>query len=391
MEKYKLGIVIDAFYPMIDGVISVVDNLAKYLSKKLDVTIFTLKPTGKKQDNIIHPYKVERCKAIPVPFLDYDMATPSLDKTFTKKFKEFSPDVIYFHSPSSLASFATKYAKKHNVPCICHLHSQYKRDIQRATHNKLLTNLILKLFMKNFNRANLAIAVNEFTRDLYINEYHLKVPVKVVYNATNMLPCQDEAKAREIVNKKFALKDDEKLLLFVGRINKLKNLDIILKSLPLLREKYSNFKMLFVGSGKNEEFFKKMAKKLKIEDKVIFAGKIMDKDLLTNIYSRSDLFLFPSQYDTDGIVRIEAASQHTPTVFVENTGASSAIIDGQTGFIAKNNPQSFAEKTLLALTDEQLYHQVSQNVFTKLYRTWEDSASEIYKIIIDIIKRGKNE
>ena len=391
MKKYKVGIFIDAFYPMIDGVISVVDNLAKHLSDKLDITIFTIKPSGNKEDTTVHPYKVVRCKSKSVIYLDYDLATPKLDRAFRKTLKESNLDLIYYHSPFTLASIATKYAKKHHIPCICHLHSQYKRDVQRATHNKVLTNIILKIFMKNFNRADLAIAVNEFTEKLYKEEYKLKVPVKVVYNATSMMPCSDTAKAREIVNQRFGLKDDEKLFLYVGRINKLKNIDLILDSLPLIEEKYQNFKMLFVGDGKNFDYFQQKASHLNLENKVIFAGKILDNELLTNIYCRSDLFLFPSQYDTDGIVKIEAASQHTPTVFIENTGASSAITDNENGFIAKNNPQDYAYKILLALTDEELYNRVCENAYSTLYRTWQESADEIYKIIIDTINGGKNE
>ena len=90
-------------------------------------------------------------------------------------------------------------------------------------------------------------------------------------------------------------------------------------------------------------------------------------------------------------MKIEAASQHTPTVFIENTGASSAITDNENGFIAKNNPQDYADKILLALTDEELYNRVCEKAYSTLYRTWQESADEIYKIIIDTINGGKNE
>lgn len=391
MEKLKLGIFIDAFYPMIDGVISVVDNLAKKLSSEFDVTVFTVKPTRKKRDEIEHPYKVVRCKATSVFFLDYDLAHPSLDREFNKILKDSKLDVVYFHSPSYLAKVACKYAKKNNIPVICHLHSQYKRDIYRATHNKVLTNLILKLFMQNFNKADLAIAVNEFTRDLYLKEYNLKVPVKVVYNATYMKPVEDKIKARQIVNEKFKLNDQEKVLLYVGRINKLKDIDLILDCLPCIEEKFKEYKLILVGNGNDEEYFKKKARNLKLENKIIFAGKIMDKELLANIYCRADLFLFPSHYDTDGIVKLEAASQNTPTVYVENTGACSSIIDNVTGFISKFTPKDYAEKILYALTNENIYKKVSENVRTMLYRTWDDSANEIKNIIYDMVKGVKNE
>ncbi len=389
MEKYKIGIFIDAFYPMIDGVITVVDNIAKSLIDKLDVTVFTISPYGKQKDTINHPYKVVRCKSFPLPNLDYDIPMPNFDKQFKRELKLQNLDLVYCHSPVYMASQAIKYAKKHKIPVLAHLHSQYKRDIYRATHSKLLTNIVLKIFLKNFNKCDCAIAVNEFTANLFKNEYHLKVPIKIIYNATDMLPVEDKKSAFNLINERYSLKPEEKVLLYVGRINKLKNIDLILESLQILIQKMSNVKLLLVGNGNDEDYFRKKIQDLKIENNVIFAGKITDRKLLQCIYSRADLFLFPSHYDTDGLVKIEAASQGTPTVFVENTGASSSIKDNLTGFIAKNDKFSYSNKIFEVLQNKDLYDKASKNIQTMLYRTWQDSASEIYDIIVKMIESNK--
>ena len=112
----------------------------------------------------------------------------------------------------------------------------------------------------------------------------------------------------------------------------------------------------------------------------------MDKEKLKKIYARADLFLFPSQYDTDGLVKMEAAAQKTPTVFVEGTGAASSIIDKETGYISNSTPEGFAETVYQAITDEELYNKISQNVFEKVYRTWDKSAKEVYDLIVEKIK-----
>ena len=132
-------------------------------------------------------------------------------------------------------------------------------------------------------------------------------------------------------------------------------------------------------------------KTLGLEDYVVFAGKIVDKELLKAIYARSDLFLFPSKYDTDGLVKFEAASQGTPSVLIENTGAASSIIDNETGYISKDDKNLFAKRILDALSDEKLYQKISQNVRTKLYRSWEKSADEIYNIIASMIEENKKQ
>ncbi len=389
MNKYKVGIFLDTFYPMVDGVITVVDNLARKLNDRLDITVFTIKPSGKAVDTINHPYKVVRCKACPIMSLDYDLPMPSFDRKFKKELKNSQLDLVYCHSPAFMAGAGIKYAKKHHKPALCHLHSQYRRDIYNATHSKLLTKIFLKIFLKNFNKCNAAIAVNEYTRDLFKNDYKLRTPITVVHNATDMLPVSNDEQANSIINKKFNLTPEEKILLYVGRLNKLKNIDFTLEALNILKNNFQNFKMLIVGTGNDEEHFKKKVNELGLNNYVIFTGKIADKELLKSIYARSDLFLFPSKYDTDGLVKIEAASQGTPTVFIENTGAAAGIIDNETGYISKDDKTLFAKRILEALSDKELYKKISDNVRTELYRTWEKSAEEIYEIIVKMIEENK--
>ena len=393
MQKLKIGLFIDTFFPMVDGVVNVLDNQAKLLSKWFDITVFTVSPADKnKKDTIEHPYKVVRCKSSSLFFLDYDLPRPSSDKQFKKELNESNLDLVYLHSPMFVAKEGVKYAKKRGIPIICHLHSQFKKDFQRATHSKLLTKMLLGIIMKTFNKSDVAVAVNEFTKDLFAGEYKLKAPVKVIYNATDMKKIEDASGAKELVNQEFNLNPNEKVFLYVGRINKLKGIDLVLDSLAILKEKFSNFKYLIVGGGGDLDYFKNKVEKLKLNDNVIFAGKVMDRDKLKAIYARADLFLFPSHYDTDGLVKFEAASQNTPTVFVEKTGAASSIVDNETGFIAKNDAQSFADKIYSVVTDEKLYNHVSEKVYTDLYRTWEDSANEIKDLILKTIKekRGEN-
>lgn len=251
--------------------------------------------------------------------------------------------------------------------------------------------MMMSSIMKTFNKCDLAIAVNEYTRDLFRNEYKLKIPTHIIYNATDMQPVDDKQLSINEVNKKFNLDQNEKIFLFVGRVNKLKNLDFVFSSLAILKEKFDNFKFLIVGSGGDLEHFKNKTEKLKLNKHVLFVGKVMDRELLKALYTRADLFLFPSTYDTDGLVKFEAAAQNTPTVFIENTGASSSIIDGETGFIAKADPEDFADKIFKAMTDDVLYKYVSENISKNLYRTWEDSTKELCDLILKTINEKRGE
>ena len=114
-KKITIGLFNDAFYPAVDGVVSVVDNYARNLSKVANVIVFV--PDYKKEYNdSIYPYKVVRVKSVRIPKVEYTFATPKIDMEFYKELHKYDLDIIHVHSPVSLGATAIKYAKKYHIP-----------------------------------------------------------------------------------------------------------------------------------------------------------------------------------------------------------------------------------------------------------------------------------
>ena len=101
-KKLTIGIFNDSFYPMIDGVVSVVNNYAKRLSKYANVIVFVPSYFNKEFDDSIFSYKVVRCYSIKVPFLDYSLPIPKLDRKFKKLLNKYKLDIVHIHSPFTL-------------------------------------------------------------------------------------------------------------------------------------------------------------------------------------------------------------------------------------------------------------------------------------------------
>ena len=177
--------------------------------------------------------------------------------------------------------------------------------------------------------------------------------------------------------------------MFVGRINKLKNILFIVDSLYLLNQKKLNYsyKMLFVGHGQDYEELKKYIHKKKLDSNIILCGNVEDRSLLQEYYVRSDLFLFPSLYDASSIVQIEAASQKVPTVFLEGSKTSSDITDRVNGFLAKNE-EEFANIIDEVMNDDALYKTVSEGAYRDVYHHWDTVIEDVYQMYLDTIKRS---
>ncbi len=389
-EKLNIGLFIDTFYPMIDGVINVVDNYARRLNQFANVTVFAPKARKNTFDDSTLPYKVVRCKRMNCKWLrlDYDLPLPALDRKFKKAIKDANLDIIHIHSPFTIGKLATNYGKKHNIPVVATMHSQYKKDFYTATKNKMLTNFMLKKILKVFDKCDECWAVNSEMSKVF-KEYGVKEMPGVQNNGTDLVPFTN---LQEIVTlkQKYGIKDDEKVLLFIGRICALKNIFFTVDSLAVLKQKGFKFKMLFVGTGQDEKKLKDQIKKLGLQNDVIFTGKITGREEISKYYKMADLFVFPSLYDASSLVQIEAASQSTPTVFIRGAATAATVTENVNGYLSDNSVEAFADKILEIFSDEQKYNQICSNAFRDLYVTWDDAVKKTYNDYLRIINEVKN-
>ena len=386
-KKINIGLFIDTFFPMTDGVIMVVDNYAKRLNKIANVIVFA-PAISKDFDDSNLPYQVVRCKAINLPFLDYSLPIPNLDSNFKKELNSCKLDIVHIHSPFTLGKIGIKYAKKNNIPCIGTMHSQYKLDFKRVVKFNFLASILTSRLIKLYNKCDECWAVNKEVGRIFYEDYHYKTFPRIMNNATEMLPVSDKKKAINYINKKYNIKKNEKVFLFVGRINILKNILFIVDSLAIVKQKDPDlkFKMIYVGSGQDEEVLRKRIKEVNLNNEVILSGKVTDREELSYFYARADLFLFPSIYDASSIVQIEAASQGTPGIFLKGTATSATIEDNDTGFIVNNNVEDYADKIIEVMKEEDLYNKVSTNAYKKLYKSWDDEIKEVYNLYLNFIK-----
>ena len=199
-KKITIGLFIDTFFPMIDGVTMVVDNYAKRLVKYANVIVFAPEYPGTKYDYSKLGYKVVTCKSLKLPILDYSLPLPNLDNKFMRELNKTKLDIVHIHSPFSIGKVGINYAKKNNIPVIGTMHSQFKQDFLRAVKFKTFANILTKVVIKQFNRCDECWAVNSEIAHIYYKDYHYKTMPRVVNNATDMKLVDDIEKSKELIN-----------------------------------------------------------------------------------------------------------------------------------------------------------------------------------------------
>lgn len=387
-KKLHIGLFCDSFYPMVDGVIQVVDNYARELGKFCDVTVFV--PKARKKYTGEFPYKVVRSKIMKVFFLDYDLSLPRLDKKFMRQLNNSNLDIVHIHSPFTIGKIGLKYAQKHKIPCVATLHSQFKKDFYRATHSKMLTKFMLKKIMSVFNQCTELWTMNQKCVDLS-REYGYVGKTYIMPNATNLKNDfdLDKENVKIELQDKYFIKSNEKILLSIGRLNKLKNIDFSIDVCSKLKEKNFPFKMILVGKGVDENYFKDLVKSKNLNDKIIFAGKVVDPIEKAKLFLASDLHIFPSEYDTDGIVRIEAAAFGLPSICVKDSFPASTIKNDINGYVCEKDSTMFADKIIEIFKDKQKYNQVCENTYKDLYLSWPAVINKAYNRYIKLIEQNK--
>ena len=378
----KVGLFIDSWYPMVDGVVKVVDNYARRLVQYCDVVVFCPATRGySKEEDAKLPYKVVRCTSLPLINNDYDIPAPALDPVFEAQLIRSGIDFVHIHSPFSVGLTGVLYAKLYKLPVVATLHSQYKQDFEKPLGKiKPAVSVAMNTIMRVFNLCDECWAVNEGIKELYQKEYGLTAPCKVRLNATDHQPVSNPQEAARKVNETYGIPADATVFLFVGRINFIKNIDFTVRSLACAKALgLKNFRMLFVGKGQDEERLSDLVAELGMTKEVVMCGLVSDKAMLENLYSRAKLFLFPSLYDANSLVQIEAACQSTPTLFLEGAKTAATVTPGVNGYVSTAGEDNYAHAIMDILADAEGYERIAKAAFRDLYINWDDVVREVYK------------
>lgn len=390
MKKLKIGIFMDSWYPAVDGVVVVVDNLATNLSKYADVVVVVPNTSTSNEDKL-KPYKIIRIDSVHLYSTEYDVAIPKL-KYFSirKKLVSEKFDIIHIHSPFTIGRLGIKIANKLNIPVIATLHTRFDFEFRKYLKNERLVKKSIKNIIKVYNNCNLCTTVTESMINIF-KDYGYKYNPIVIHTGTDMKLIDKKSKYIDKVNKLYNLSSDEIVFLFVGRINEVKNIFFILDVLKILKDKNVKYKMLYVGDGPDKDKLENKIKEYNLQDRVMLCGKVMDRELLKAIYYRAYLFLFPSLFDTSSLVQKEAASQMTPSIFIEGSVTSDTVTNMVNGFMAPDDVNLFADKVIDILNDKELYNKVRDGAYRDLARSWADISKETYNIYLDTIDKYKRE
>jgi len=378
----------DAFPPVIDGVANATLNYANYIQKNYGKAVVAT-PNVPGADDSGYDYRVIRCPSYDTSKqVGYYTGAP-FSTGLQASVKNLEADLIHSHCPVIATMWARQLRQKLDAPVVMTYHTKFDIEIEKAVKGKLLQTNAKRLLIENISACDEVWVVSRgaeqnlrnmgFEGSCVLMENGVDVPKSRV----------DEAKITEVTGA-YDLPAGVPVYLFVGRIMWYKGLRIILDALKRLKDGGSDFRMVFVGGGTDEAAVREYCTGLGLDDKVTFTGAIRDREAVRAWYCRANLFLFPSTFDTNGLVVREAAACSLASVLISNSCAAEGVRDGETGFLIEENAESL--ENCLKSIDIAKTAQVGINAAGELYLSWEDAvkrACERYDIVIENYRSGR--
>lgn len=384
MSKFSVGLFNDSFPPMIDGVAQVVKNYATFLNQK-DCSVTVVTPDYRDvQDN--YPFEVYRYPSLPATErIGYRVGIPFAPETISKLHsKKF--DLMHVHAPFASSVLVSTINHRPRVPVVLTYHTRFDLDLEKRIPNAAMRKVASNFMLKNVKAAD-EIWVVTSRCGQFLEDIGYDGPYRVMENGTDFVRGQATTEQKNALRETYNLYEDVPVFLFVGRMMWYKNIRLILDSLSILRNNGMAFRAFFIGEGYDLPDIKTYAADLGLQNFTVFTGPVFDREQLRVFYSISDLFLFPSTYDTCGIVVKEAAACDCPSLLVEGSGASEGAIHGKNAFLASENPNSCATAIMQALSDRTALKQVGLNAGETLYLSWSDAVDHAYARYEEILNR----
>lgn len=382
----------DSFPPVIDGVANAVVNYGEVISKdKLGkATVVTPEYPGAVDD---YPFEVVRYPSLSTEQLVGYRAGVPFDAKIFGKLEKAGFNIIHTHCPVVSTLIARTLREKLDIPVVFTYHTKFDVNICDMVRSKVIQEAALRNLCANIQSCDEVWVVSrgagENLRGIGYEGDYIVMENGVDFPRGRVTP--EEAME---VRRQYGIGPDERVFIYVGRMMWYKGIRITLDGLKKAKEEGFAFKMIFVGDGADRPEMEEYAGKLGLGKDCMFPGAIRDRELLRRYFCAADMFLFPSTFDTNGIVVREAAACGLPSVLVKGSCAAEGTSHLHNAYLIDENAGSMAEAVKFSCREGEALKSMGYAAMDELYISWEESvrrAVDRYGVVIDNYKKGQTE
>lgn len=319
VNKMRILQVVQFLTPVRGGSAIVPYQLSEELAKKgHDITVYT------SDYKIAGDYKFPNSvKVFPLKtWLRWSEIywTPGMIKRARQEISDV--DIIHLHNYRTYQNLVVgRYAREYRIPYILQAHGSLTTYFQKPIRKRIFDR---RWGFNLLKHASKVIAVTAIEAEQYLSMGVEKNKIEIVPNGIDLSEFDNLPEWGKF-RTKFAVRNDEKVVLFLGRIEKLKGLSLLVEAMAGLSRSFADVRLVVVGPDAGDvERIKALAKSLNVEGKILFTGPLFGMDKL-EAYVDSDVFVMPSYYEIFGISALEALMCGKPVIVTDRCGVASTL------------------------------------------------------------------
>lgn len=371
----RIALFTEVFLPKIDGVVTrVLRTLEQLRALGHEVLVFAPghPPSHYARHRVVH------VNAVPLrpwyPELKIGLATPNI----ARELEQFAPHVVHLVNPVALAAYGALSAARRDLPLLASFHTdtpKYADALGLGMIKRAGTEYLRRIH--NLAEVNLCTSPQMVQRAEALGFEHVDLWPKAIDTDTYR---PDRASA-EMRARLTGGHPDDRLLVYIGRLSKEKNLRALLE--PIRRLGPEGVRLAMVGSGPDRAELERLF----AGTNTVFTGYLSGDDLAA-AFASADVFAFPSTTETLGFVALESMASGVPVVGARAGGIPFAVTEGHSGLLF--NPDSAADfeaKLRRLLEDaplrERMGKQAREEALKSSWRAATERLVEFYELAID--------
>lgn len=269
--------------------------------------------------------------------------------------------------------FTPLYARGKKFLLIHHVHQEVFRKSLIRPFSWFASFLEIKLMPLVYRDVQVITVSPSSKEEIMRHKLTQKEPI-IIYNGVDL--------------KKFkpGIKSKNPLILYLGRLQYYKSLNIFIKAAKKVLKEAPNAEFVIAGEGEEKKKLQKYAKRIGMLDKIRFLGHVSHKEKV-RLFQKAWVFVNPSLMEGWGLTTIEAAACGTPTVASNVPGLRDSIDNPHTGILVKyGDPEAFTDGILKLIENEKFRKEMSHKSIKWANNfSWDKSAREFYKKISEIL------
>ncbi|MEM3383124.1 MAG: glycosyltransferase [Nitrososphaerales archaeon] len=349
----KIAFFSDTYLPNRDGVVTSILTLRKALEERgHEVFIFCSGSRQAKERNLDdHVFYYTS-----IPFKPYPNYKIAIFPFFSRrKIERLGIQLIHSHGIATTGWVAIWIAMSLNLPVLTTFHTLIPEAVHYVTKSDRMKGLIKKIawdyIIFYLKHSNAVIVPSNIIKSILIS-HGLKKEIHVIPTGIDVNKFNPQVNGGLI--RKLLGVEDEYLVLYLGRIVKEKNLDVLIRAAPKVLKKLPNCKFMIAGVGPAKKYYENMVIKNNVKDSFIIQGYI-EEEKIASYYAASDVFVFPSKFETQGLTALEAMACGKPVVGADFLAIKEIVKNGYNGYLFNpDDPDDCAEKIVKTINERSI-------------------------------------